>query len=102
MLVELARYLSNKASAETLHRLHAQIGVPAGRRRARTHRPQPHATRRRLGQQAVEAVVADYLAGMTTREVAERYGISKTAVIELLRPRGVLRGRGGAGQTRRS
>lgn len=50
--------------------------------------PRVHAVSQRLSQDTLHQIVADYLAGMTSRAVGERYGISKTAVIELVRQAG--------------
>lgn len=47
--------------------------------------------RDRLTDDDVQALIADYLAGMYLRELAERHNISLTAVKDLLRRHGVRR-----------
>lgn len=58
--------------------------------------PRPrHSMARRLSNQARLQLVEDYQAGDTTRDIALRYGISKTAVLRLLKGAGAdIRPRG--------
>lgn len=49
----------------------------------------PHATVRRLGSSSVHELIGAYEAGATTPELALRYGVSRTAVKELLHRSGV-------------
>ena len=49
----------------------------------------PHAVVRRLGLSTVLALIEAYEAGSTTAKLAERYGISRTAVKDLLHAHGV-------------
>ncbi len=48
----------------------------------------PHKLRTRLGEDALEQIVAEYLAGDSTRTLATRHGISKTAVLRAIRKAG--------------
>jgi DNA-binding transcriptional regulator LsrR (DeoR family) len=43
----------------------------------------------RLDEQLVQQLLADYQAGSTGRELAERYGLARSTVIGLLRQHGV-------------
>jgi hypothetical protein len=55
---------------------------------------QPKALRRRLGENALNQMIADYQAGWTARQLADRYGIAKTSVQNHLHLAGVeVRGR---------
>jgi len=47
-----------------------------------------HAARRRLAPEAAQQLSTDYLAGMPSTQLAKQYGISKGAVLRLLRERG--------------
>jgi DNA-binding transcriptional regulator LsrR (DeoR family) len=49
----------------------------------------PHATARRLGSSSVAALIAGYEGGATCAQLAEAYGISQTAVKDLLHRQGV-------------
>ena len=49
----------------------------------------PRQVRHRLGTEAIDQLCADYLAGMSTREVAQAHGISKQSVTQLFQLRGV-------------
>lgn len=53
--------------------------------------PRVHAVSRRLGPEAVERLIADYIGGMKAADVATRYGISKDAALRLLHQHGVVR-----------
>jgi hypothetical protein len=48
---------------------------------------------RRLPEELVEQLAADYIAGASTRQLASQYGIAKTSVIKLLEKQGVVRPR---------
>lgn len=90
--VELTRLFSNPLREKALRQLHARIGQTAepaspispGAQRG------PWSVETRLGAERIEALVADYLAGASSYEVAAKYGISKTAAYGLLKRRGVL------------
>ncbi len=45
---------------------------------------EPHAVSRRLGSSTVAALITAYEAGATTAQLAEQYGVSRTAVKDLL------------------
>jgi transposase len=68
----------------------AQKTAPVARQPAARPRRVSH----RLGAEAIEQLVTDYLAGATTRDLAARYELSKTTVTRLLRQRGAVRTRG--------
>lgn len=55
--------------------------------------PRIHKLDQRLSLETVEALFADYLAGMSSRAVAEKYGIQKNSVLGLLKRHGVARPR---------
>lgn len=48
-----------------------------------------HAVRRRLSAEAIQQLVSDYQAGVPSTQLATRYGISKGAVLRLLREQGI-------------
>lgn len=48
-----------------------------------------HAARRRLPTETIQQLVTDYQAGTPSTQLATRYGISKGAVLRLLREQGV-------------
>ncbi len=56
-----------------------------GRRQARRR---PHALPRRLGSSTVAALIGAYEEGSTTAQLAEHYGVSRTAVKDLLHTHG--------------
>jgi DNA-binding CsgD family transcriptional regulator len=58
-------------------------------RRARTPSKRRYRLAQRLGPDQIEQMAAGYRAGATTRELAEKYNVSKTAVTELLTARDV-------------
>jgi len=51
--------------------------------------PHVHAARRRLSVDAIRQLVTDYQAGVPSTQLATRYGISKGAVLRLLREQGI-------------
>jgi len=91
--VEVAgRYSNSQAPLEALlsHR-------PSWQRADRPLGPErsPYKIILRLGPEAIKNVITDYQSGASTRELASRYGIAKTTVINVLRRRGIeLRQRG--------
>ena len=50
---------------------------------------EPRAVARRLGSSSIAALIEAYESGSTTAKLAEQYGISRTAVRDLLHARGV-------------
>ena len=91
--VEVAgRYSNSQAPLEAL-----LSHLPNWQRTDRPLGPQrsPYKIILRLGPEAIKNLTADYLAGAPTRELAARYGIAKTTVINLLLRQGIpLRPRG--------
>jgi hypothetical protein len=51
--------------------------------------PQVHAARRRLPAETIQQLVTDYQARVPSTELAKRFGVSKGAVLHLLRKQGV-------------
>lgn len=100
-MVERTRRLLNlladpdvRASIESLYRQYQRHYV----QRDTTARPEPpkrvrrvHAVSRRLGAEAVDRLVADYVSGESADTVAKRYGVSKDAALRMLHQRGVTR-----------
>lgn len=74
-------------SLKALSRLR-DAGV-AGSRERGEEKPAPHRFRRRLDESARRQIVAKYRQGATAKAIADSYGISKTALIALLRDAGV-------------
>ena len=86
--VEVAgRYSNSQAPLEAL-----LSHLPSWQRADRPLGPKrsPYKIILRLGPEAIKNVIADYQAGSSTRELASRYGIAKTTVINVLRRRGIL------------
>lgn len=52
---------------------------------------QPHPIKRRLGSAKVAEVVADYQAGATCIELADKYAVSKAALLDLLHEHGLAK-----------
>lgn len=57
----------------------------------RSHRPQRYKIAQRLSAHERAAVVAAYVAGASSQQVATQFQISKPAVLDLLREAGVVR-----------
>ncbi|WP_036511090.1 MULTISPECIES: hypothetical protein [Nocardia] len=73
-----------------------QSDSPEPKRRQRKSATPPHAKparniQRRLPRHTIDQLVQDYRDGATALELAQRYGISKTAVLNLLTREGVTR-----------
>lgn len=88
--MELSRTFSNPTTAHTLRKLYGHLSDRSSwpARAQRAH--QVHRTiSRRLSPAALDSIVAEYEKGASSRDLAARYGISKHAVIDLLRSRGV-------------
>jgi hypothetical protein len=43
----------------------------------------------RLGPEVIKNMIADYLAGASTRQLARDYGVAKTSVVNVLRRQGI-------------
>lgn len=88
--MELSRTFSNPTTAHTLRKLHAHLSERSSwsAREPRSHRVH-RAICRRLSPEALDSIVAEYEKGASSRDLAAGYGISKNAVIDLLRSRGV-------------
>lgn len=71
-----------------------------GKSRADLHRntnnlPQPWRIEARLDEAQTAQLIADYRAGATSRDLAAQFGVSKAAIVRLLRHHGlVIRPRG--------
>lgn len=96
-LVELLRRYSGESNGITpLDK--AWIGTRSIRTRPSETTPptpkrQPYKINQRLPSATVTQLIADYLTGASSREVAERYGIAKQSALRLLRDHQVARPR---------
>jgi hypothetical protein len=93
--VELVAKASNLTAA--VARLTRSADTAHLQRRSSLERPTAriHKLEKRLGLKTVNAMVAEYLAGESTRSLATRYSISKTTVSDAVRAAGhELRSRG--------
>jgi len=93
----LQRYSRSPEALERVHRFTVQVQKEV-QRQDRRPKPRPrHSLALRLPTAVLHRVVEDYRAGATSRDIAKRYGISKTAVLRLLRTGGAaVRPRGPA------
>jgi DNA-binding CsgD family transcriptional regulator len=77
-------YKLNQALAEYL-----ATGPQEGPRSAPSALRRPHRVRQRLNGEAIGQLVDAYQAGVTAKELGERYGIAKSTVLVLLRQAGI-------------
>lgn len=90
VVVGLLHRYSNLRDALVLMRRLDQVAQTSS---AVTARPlvRRHKLRHRLDAETIEAIVTTYVGGSSSYAVAEQFGISKTAVLDLMRSRGVVR-----------
>jgi DNA invertase Pin-like site-specific DNA recombinase len=90
--VALVEQLSSRSSK--VSSLVSALAVPSKQALRLPDSPPPaHQVQTRLAAAQVEQLVAEYQAGTTTRELAERYGINRVTVFEHLKRAGVPRRR---------
>lgn len=88
--MELLRLTSKRPLPTILRQSDTDTNGP---RRAAGRRP--HQLRHRLLRESLDELTAAYGAGASTRELADRYGVGKTAIARLLREQGMkLRNQG--------
>jgi hypothetical protein len=99
LLVELLREYSNMTDTLKLIRTlrsHLDVPTPSGaavttRSTRSGHR---HRLSQRLGDDVLDQIVEGYRAGQTSRQLADQFGVGKTAVLRLVRARITVRPRG--------
>jgi len=82
VLVELLGRYSNLPNLPQILKYNTSHTVPIAT-------PHVHPARRRLSAETVQQLTTDYQAGVPSTQLAQRYGISKGAVLRLLRKQGI-------------
>lgn len=88
----VGRYSANSAAVERHCKALGKANNESAERISRTYEPSSaRLLRHRLSMEQLQQLVCDYAGGMSTADVAERYGIGETTARELIKARGALR-----------